>query len=111
MAYRIERLEKIFEREIGTILCNSKDNRLKFVTVTKVRVTNDLSFATIFYTVIGSEEQKEGALKNLENAKGFIKSSLGKSLEIRKIPDLIFKYDDSLEYGNHIDEILKGLKL
>ena len=53
----------------------------------------------------------ESTKKNLENAKGFIRSSLGKGLEIRKVPELIFKYDESMEYGKKIDDILKGLNL
>lgn len=111
MAYKIERLEKILEREIGTILLNSKDARLRFVTITKTRLTNDASICTIYYTVLGDKNQQESTSKNLENAKGYIRSSLGKSLEIRKIPELLFKYDESLEYGNRIDNILKGLNL
>lgn len=111
MAYKIERLEKIIEREIGSILLNSKDQRLRFVTITKVHLTGDASIATVFYTVLGNAEQIESTSKNLENAKGFIRSSLGKNLEIRKVPELIFKYDESLEYGKKIDDILKGLNL
>lgn len=111
MAYKIERLEKILEREIGTILLNSKDSRLRFVTITKTRLTGDASICTVYYTILGEKNQIESTMKNLENAKGFIKSSLSKSLEIRKVPELIFKYDESLEYGNKIDNILRGLNL
>ena len=59
MGFKIERLEKIIEREISTILINSKDERLRFVTVTKVSLTNDCSIATLYYTILGNEEQKE----------------------------------------------------
>lgn len=111
MAYKIARLEKILEREIGTILLNSKDSRLRFVTITTTRLTSDASICTVYYTVLGNDEQKESTSRNLENAKGFIRSSLSKSIEIRKVPELIFKYDESLEYGNKIDNILKGLNL
>ncbi len=110
MAYKIERLEKIIEREIGTILLNSKDERLRFVTVTKVSLTSDASIATVYYTILGSNEQKEATAKNLENATGFIRSSLGKSLEIRKIPEIRLKYDESMAYGEKIEEILKNIK-
>ncbi len=109
MGYKIPRLEKILEREIGTIFLNSKDERLRFVTVTKVSLTNDASVATVYYTVLGNNEQKESTKKNIENASGFVRSSLGKSLEVRKVPELRFKYDESLMYGEHIDNILKNI--
>lgn len=109
MAYKIERLERIIEREIGTILLNSKDERLRFVTVTKVNLTSDASIATVYYTILGSQEQKEATAKNLENATGFIRSSLGKALEIRKIPEIRLKYDESMAYGEKIEAILKNI--
>ena len=111
MAYRVERIEKIIEREIGNILLNEvKDQRLRYVTITNVKVTNDLSIATVFYTIIGDENQIVSTKKNLEDAKGFIRSKLSKVLEIRKTPELRFKYDESFEYGNKIEEILRNLK-
>ena len=111
MAYRVERIEKIIEREIGNILLSEvKDQRLRYVTITNVKVTNDLSIATVFYTIIGDENQIVSTKKNLEDAKGFIRSKLSKVLEIRKTPELRFKYDKSFEYGNKIEEILRNLK-
>lgn len=109
MSFHQERLEKIIIREVSTILMNSKDERLRFVIVTNAHLTGDLQIATIYYTVIGSNEQKESTIKNLEDAKGYVRSSLGKVLKVKKIPELIFKYDESLEYGNKIESILKGL--
>lgn len=109
MSFHQERLEKIIIREVSTILMNSKDERLRFVIVTNAHLTGDLQIATIYYTVIGSNEQKESTIKNLEEAKGYVRSSLGKVLKVKKIPELIFKYDESLEYGNKIESILKGL--
>ena len=111
MAYRVERIEKIIEREIGNILLSEvKDQRLRYVTITNVKVTNDLSIATVFYTIIGDENQIVSTKKNLEDAKGFIRLKLSKVLEIRKTPELRFKYDESFEYGNKIEEILRNLK-
>ena len=109
MSFHQERLEKIIIREVSTILMNSKDERLRFVIVTNAHLTGDLQIATIYYTVIGSNEQKESTIKNLEEAKGYVRSSLGKVLKVKKIPELIFKYDESLEYVNKIESILKGL--
>lgn len=111
MSFKQERLEKIIEREISNIIMTEvKDDRLKFVTITKASLTKDLSIATIYYTVLGNEEQKLATSKSLEDAKGFIKSSLSKKLEIRKIPDLKLKYDESLEYGEKIEKILQEIK-
>ena len=111
MAFKRERLEKILEREISSIIFSEvKDDRLKYVTITKVDLTNDLSIATIYYTVLGDKAQAEATVQNLLDAKGFIKGILSKRLEVRKIPDLKFKFDESFEKGNRIETILKNLK-
>ncbi len=111
MAFRIERVEKIIERELATILFESAHNeKLKFVSITKVSLTKDLSIATIYYTILGNLGEIEATKKELENAKGYLRSELAHRIDLRKTPDLKFKYDSSLEYGNHISEILDNLK-
>lgn len=111
MAFRVERVEKIIERELALILANEvKNNKLKFVSITKVSVTKDLSIATIWYTVLGKEDEIESTTKDLLEAKGYLRSELAHRLDLRKTPDLKFKYDESLAYGNHISEILDNLK-
>lgn len=111
MAFKRERMEKILEREISSIIFQEiKDERIKFVTITKVNLTNDLSIATVLYTVFGNENQVNSSIDALNDAKGFIKTILSKKLEVRKIPDLKFKYDESFEHGNKIEEILRNLK-
>ena len=87
MAYHVQRIEKVLEREISNILLNSKDERLRFVIITKVRLTADLSIATVFYSIIGNDVQKESTAKNLVDATGFIKTELSHKLEIRRIPE------------------------
>lgn len=112
MSFKQERLEKIIVREIGSfLLLEAKDERLKYVTITNARLTNDLSIATVYFTVFGSDEQKEATSINLEEAKGMIRGHLGKVLQVKKIPELRFKYDESLEYGDKIENILKSLNL
>lgn len=111
MAFRIERIEKIIERELASILFESAHNeKLKFVSVTKVSVTKDLSIATVYYTVLGNVGEIEATKKEVENAKGYLRSELAHRIDLRKTPDLRFKYDESLAYGNHITEILNNLK-
>ena len=70
-----------------------KDPRLGFVTVTDVRVTGDLQQATVFYTVYGSDEEREETAKALRSAKGLIRSEVGKALGIRLTPSLSFQLD------------------
>ena len=111
MAYKVERIEKIIKRELANILFDStNNNKLKFVSITKVSLTNDLSIATIYYTVLGNSGEIESTKEDLEKAKGYLRSSLAKRIDLRKTPELRFKYDTSLEYGNHISEIIESFK-
>ena len=110
MAYRVERVEKIIERELASILFDSSNNKLKFVSITKVSLTSDLSLATVYYTVLGNEGEIESTKEDLEKSKGYLRSSLAKKLDLRKTPELRFKYDESLAYGNRITQILDNLK-
>ena len=111
MSYRIDRIEKMIEKELALILRDeAKNELLKYVSVTKVTVTNDLSLATIWYTVLGSQNEKEATSKQLVSASGFLRSELAHRLDLRKTPELRFKYDESLEYGNRITAILDNLK-
>lgn len=110
MAYRLERIEKIIERELASIFFNDvKNEKLKFVSVTKVQVSKDLSVATIWYTVFGNEGEIEATKNELVDARGYLRSELAHRLDLRKTPELRFKYDESLAYGNKISKILEDL--
>lgn len=87
-----------------------KDPSIGFVTITGVKVTNDYSYATVYCSFLGKEERNAAGLKALERAKGHIRSELGKKMKIRKVPELIFKLDRSLEQGNRIESILEDIK-
>jgi len=113
--YRQGRLAEEIRKIVSElILIELKDPRLPaMVTVTAVEVTSDSSYATIFLTVFGSnqdkEEQahiKEEALIALQSAKGYIRREIGRLIKLRHVPDLIFKFDTSSEYGRHIEELL-----
>lgn len=111
MAFKKERMEKILEREISSIIFQDvKNEKIKFVTITKVSLTNDLSLATVLYTVFGNQDQVNASIEALNDAKGFIRTSLSRRIEVKKVPDLKFKYDESFEQGNKIEEILRNLK-
>ena len=83
---------------------------MKYVSVTKVKVTTDLSLATIWYTIMGDENEIQATKKALEEAKGYLRTELAQRLDLRKTPELRFKYDESLEYGNRIEKILEEIK-
>ena len=88
----------------------AKNQLLKYVSITKVALTNDLSLATIWFTVIGNQNEISATSKALEDAKGFLRSVLSKRIDTKKAPELKFKYDESFEQGNRIEQILKNLK-
>ena len=88
----------------------AKNVLLKYVSVTKVKVTTDLSLATIWYTIMGDENEIQATKKALEEAKGYLRTELAQRLDLRKTPELRFKYDESLEYGNRIEKFWKKSK-
>ena len=105
MSISLQRLESNALRELALILRNdAKNQKLSNITITEVRITKDLSYMTIFYTFYqGKEENYQEAL---ESCKGYLRSELAKKLKARKMPELIFKRDTSLDYGNHIEDII-----
>ncbi|OGP02687.1 MAG: ribosome-binding factor A [Deltaproteobacteria bacterium GWA2_38_16] len=85
-----------------------KDPRVNgFITVTKVEMTPDLKLARVFVSILGEKEKRLKVLKGLQNASGFIKSNIAKALKLRFTPDLEFGLDDSLDYVEKIDRLLK----
>ena len=106
---KIERLNHAFQEEISMILMTEiKDEDIKFVTITGVETTNDLSFAKVYFTVL-DDDKKESTLEALNKATSFIRGELSKRVEIRHTPELKFIYDDSIAYGEHIEEIIENL--
>lgn len=110
MSIKINRIESMLLREISYILANEvKDHDIKFVTVTAVNVTNDLSFAKVYVTVLDNDK-KDVTMKALKDASGFIRSQLYDRVEIRHIPELTFIYDESIEYGKKIEDLIEEIK-
>lgn len=109
--FRQDRVGTEIKREVNDILQKKvRDPRVQEVTITDVHMLGDLSAAKVYYTIhstLASDNQK--AQIGLEKATGTIKRELGKRLTLYKIPDLIFEKDQSLEYGNKIDQLLRNL--
>ena len=83
------------------------DERLGFVTVTEVRVTGDLQHASVFYTVLGSPEERDGTAAALERATGRIRTAVGKALGIRLTPSITFIPDGVPEGAAHLDTVIQ----
>jgi len=99
------------KRELSDILQRDlRDPHLGFVTLTEVEVSDDLSFAKVFWTVLGDEADKKRSLRVLNKAKGFLRGEVGRRLRLREAPELIFKYDSSTERGLRIEQILEQIK-
>ena len=110
MSKRSEKVAETIHETISTLLSRGlNDPRIGFVTITAVDVVDDLSLARIYFTVIGDDAARKGNEAGLNSAKGFIRKELGRVLTMRHIPEIVFKYDHSQEYGNRIDSILREI--
>ena len=109
MSIRTERIGNIFVEEISKIIASEiKDENITFVTITHVKVSNDLSYAKVYFTVL-DKDKKEKVLEDINNAASFIRGKLSERIEIRHTPELKFIYDDSIEYGEKIEKIIDKL--
>ncbi len=109
MSVKTERIASMLEKEIGYILMMEvKDEEIKFVSVTGVKLASDLSYAKIYVTVL-DEAKKNSTMKALKEAKGFIRHELANRVDIRHIPELEFVYDESIAYGKKIEEIIEDI--
>ncbi len=106
---RDRRLGELLKEEISDIIRREvRDPRIgSFVSITEVDVSGDLRHAKVFVSVMGSEQEKQDTMDGLEEATGFIRSLVGERITIYHIPELKFRYDDSIEHGIHISEIIK----
>ena len=102
-----ERAGTEIQRELSNILLlDAKDEDFKNVTITAVDVTNDLSFAKVYFTTLDDREHVE---HDLNNAAGFFRSLLAERLIMRHTPELRFIFDESIEYGQKIEKIIEEL--
>ncbi len=105
---RTERIKGLLLEEISRIVLRVvKDPRIKGVTLTGIKVSKDLRHARIYYSIIGDKTNHQDVQKGLLSAKGIIKKEVGRNLKLRYTPDIDFIFDDSLEYAEHIDKLLK----
>lgn len=107
---RVRKVQEFIKQEVSSMLLHDlKNPRIGFVTVTGVEVTGDLREAKIFVSLFGKDEEKTASLEALNRGKGFIRRELGQRLKIYYTPEISFEEDTSLDYGMHIDGLLKKI--
>ncbi len=107
---RLGRIDEEYRKEISQIIGYElkNPNVTGMISVTKVKVTNDLKFAKVYVSILNSKNVKD-TLAGLKKSSGYIRSELAKRVNLRNTPELIFELDDSIEYGAKIDSILKEI--
>jgi ribosome-binding factor A len=108
MTRRIEQVNMLLRRELATLLQNEvKDPRITtFVAITEVDTSPDLRYAKVFISHLGTEEEKKDLLKALKSASGFFRRELAGRIRLRRIPELTFIWDTSIEQGDRIARLL-----
>ncbi|HEY3216744.1 MAG TPA: 30S ribosome-binding factor RbfA [Candidatus Eisenbacteria bacterium] len=111
MRIRPERVAQMIRREIAEILEHRlRDPRVTgLVSVTDVEVTNDLSLARVYVSVLEQGPAREQVLSALAHAAGFVRTALAPRLDLREVPEIRFLHDESIERGARVEELLKKL--
>jgi len=107
---RIERLSELIQQTVSKMILTLKDPQIGFVTITGATVTQDISLAKIFYSVLGTAEQKEATMAALDRARPHIRRELARLENLRKVPELLFVYDESVERADRVHRILETLE-
>lgn len=107
---RLGRIEEEYKKELSQIIGYKlkNPNVTGLISITKVKVTNDLKMAKVYVSILNAKNRKD-TLAGLKKSSGFIRSELARRVNLRNTPELIFELDDSLEYGAKIDTILKEI--
>lgn len=108
---RTERLNRLFQEELARMIrMELKDPRVQTATITAVETTSDLAHATVYVRTLGDRMSPDEAIEGLESAAGYVRKRLGRELHLRRIPELHFEVDRTLERARRIDELLEKAK-
>ena len=110
---RSDKISDLLRKEISLIINKeTKDPRLQKLNITAVKVSDDIGIATVFYTMIGESIEKEKSSidnKVLRKFSGMVRSKLSKTMQIRRVPVIQFRFDESVEYSDNIENLLRNL--
>jgi len=108
---RSEKVADLIRKEISEMLVKTiKDPRIGFVTITRVAVSEDYRSAKVYFSVAGTVEERQRSVEGLNSAKGYVRKELGRRIRLRYTPEIIFKFDPSIEYAIHIGEVIRHIK-
>ena len=108
---RAHRVAELLKREISKIIFEEiKDPGIDFVTITNVKISDDLRSSKVYFTVLGDKAKRENTRQSLERATKFIRSEVGKRLSLRYVPELKFHYDDVADYAENIENLFLKIK-
>ena len=107
---RINKINEEVRRELATIIRELKDTRIPLMTsVVAVHVTNDLSYAKCYISVMGDETTQKKAIEGLKSASGYIRREVGRRIDLRHTPEFLFELDHSIEHGAYINQMLSDI--
>ncbi|NIR47546.1 30S ribosome-binding factor RbfA [candidate division KSB1 bacterium] len=107
---RSKRVAQLLREEISKIITQElKDPLIGMVTVTTIKLTEDLKSARVFVSIIGDNDAINKSLRGLERAKNWIRSELGQRTDLKYVPRLDFYYDDTIEHAQNIESLLKQI--
>ena len=109
---RPERVGQEIQAAIGQIITRGelRDPRIGFITITGVKVSPDLRVARVFYSMIGSEKEREETQKGLDAAKGYVRREVTSAVTLRVSPEIFFSFDESVGEGDKIDRLLREVR-
>lgn len=107
---RMNKIDEELRKEISNIISLElkNPNLTGLISVTKVKTTPDLRYAKVYVSMINEKSKKQN-LAILKQSSGYIRSGIAKKINLRTTPELVFEFDESIEYGSRIDEILKDI--
>lgn len=107
---RLERLSELILQTVSQCIFNLKDPGLGFVTVTGAKLTPDVSLIRVYYSVLGTEAEKQATAEALERAKPWVRREIGQLENLRRVPDIAFTYDESVERADRVNRLLNTIQ-
>jgi ribosome-binding factor A len=109
---RPERVGQEIQAAIGALLTRGElhDPRIGYITITGVKVSPDLRVAQVFYSMMGTDQEKKDTQKGLDKAKGFVRREVTAAVQLRVSPEIFFTFDESVGEGDKIDRLLREVR-